>query len=250
MTSWIDAVGNVRGRAPSARPAAPALLVGSHYDTVIDGGKYDGALGILTGIAAVKVALLEIPIAEGAAAGGGRRRRGRRAPRRQPGPAPAADGYRGVGPGVHRGRPGGVAQRRQRDSRARQFYGRRAQRQRSDVQRVAVEAAWRARLVASCARRDVRCAVEVRHEVDAVVAAPEVAAEQSAPTFDRVMSHHSKLAAGQAAGASDGAGAGGRGSCSAGGIGGGRSPGSNRTRPCRFRAWCRARATTPWPWPI
>ncbi len=47
--------------APSpADPSAPHILVGSHYDTVHDGGKYDGALGIIAGIAAVKALLVEV----------------------------------------------------------------------------------------------------------------------------------------------------------------------------------------------
>jgi N-carbamoyl-L-amino-acid hydrolase len=53
----IDAVGNVVGKyLPKAQTAAdPALTVmmGSHYDTVRNGGKYDGRLGILTAIACV-----------------------------------------------------------------------------------------------------------------------------------------------------------------------------------------------------
>lgn len=30
-------------------PEAPALLIGSHYDTVYDAGQYDGAMGIIVG---------------------------------------------------------------------------------------------------------------------------------------------------------------------------------------------------------
>ena len=43
----IDAIGNVRGRYPCPNPNAKTLLTGSHYDTVIDAGWYDGRLGIL-----------------------------------------------------------------------------------------------------------------------------------------------------------------------------------------------------------
>lgn len=39
---------------------APAIFIGSHYDTVVDGGKYDGALGIVAGVSAVKALLLEV----------------------------------------------------------------------------------------------------------------------------------------------------------------------------------------------
>ncbi len=43
----IDAVGNVTGRYLSDAPDAKTLITGSHYDTVRNGGKYDGRLGIL-----------------------------------------------------------------------------------------------------------------------------------------------------------------------------------------------------------
>lgn len=41
------------------------MLIGSHYDTVIDGGMFDGALGIITGIAAVKALVLEAAVKAG-----------------------------------------------------------------------------------------------------------------------------------------------------------------------------------------
>ena len=47
MDAGIDAIGNVVGRLRSAEPGAKTLLTGSHYDTVVDGGRYDGRLGIL-----------------------------------------------------------------------------------------------------------------------------------------------------------------------------------------------------------
>jgi N-carbamoyl-L-amino-acid hydrolase len=50
----IDAVGNVVGRYLSATPGAPAFLTGSHYDTVRNGGKYDGRLGIYVPMACVQ----------------------------------------------------------------------------------------------------------------------------------------------------------------------------------------------------
>jgi N-carbamoyl-L-amino-acid hydrolase len=53
MTVHIDAVGNVVGRYASGTPGAKTLMTGSHYDTVRDGGKYDGRLGILLPIAIV-----------------------------------------------------------------------------------------------------------------------------------------------------------------------------------------------------
>lgn len=47
MTTWQDSVGNIWGRYPSAVPNAPRLIIGSHLDTVPNGGKYDGMLGVV-----------------------------------------------------------------------------------------------------------------------------------------------------------------------------------------------------------
>jgi len=53
MEVTIDAVGNVVGRYLSDAPDAKTLITGSHYDTVRNGGKYDGRLGILLPLALV-----------------------------------------------------------------------------------------------------------------------------------------------------------------------------------------------------
>ena len=50
----IDAVGNVVGRYHPAEPGSPYLLTGSHYDTVRNGGKYDGRLGVFVPMACVR----------------------------------------------------------------------------------------------------------------------------------------------------------------------------------------------------
>jgi N-carbamoyl-L-amino-acid hydrolase len=49
-----DAVGNVVGRYHPAKAGARYLLTGSHYDTVRNGGKYDGRLGIFVPMACVQ----------------------------------------------------------------------------------------------------------------------------------------------------------------------------------------------------
>jgi allantoate deiminase len=49
----VDPVGNVYGRL-AGRAGGPVLLTGSHFDTVPFGGAYDGALGVLAGIAALR----------------------------------------------------------------------------------------------------------------------------------------------------------------------------------------------------
>jgi len=50
----IDAVGNVVGVYHGADPSAPRLLTGSHFDTVRNGGRYDGRLGIFVPMACVQ----------------------------------------------------------------------------------------------------------------------------------------------------------------------------------------------------
>uniref|UniRef100_A0A383W576 Peptidase M20 dimerisation domain-containing protein n=1 Tax=Tetradesmus obliquus TaxID=3088 RepID=A0A383W576_TETOB len=59
MTAYIDAIGNVHGVVEGSNPELGELLVGSHYDTVVDGGKFDGAMGLLLAISAVKAVHLE-----------------------------------------------------------------------------------------------------------------------------------------------------------------------------------------------
>jgi allantoate deiminase/N-carbamoyl-L-amino-acid hydrolase len=54
MEASIDAAGNVVGRYASSDANAKTLITGSHYDTVRNGGKYDGRLGILLPIAIVR----------------------------------------------------------------------------------------------------------------------------------------------------------------------------------------------------
>ena len=60
VTGWMrtaglsvseDALGTVRGRVGNAKRR---LLVGSHIDTVIDAGRYDGPLGVIAGILAAE----------------------------------------------------------------------------------------------------------------------------------------------------------------------------------------------------
>ena len=53
-TVSTDAVGNVVGRYRASRPDAPTLMTGSHFDSVRNGGKYDGRLGIFVPMACVR----------------------------------------------------------------------------------------------------------------------------------------------------------------------------------------------------
>ncbi len=52
LTPWVDTAGNIFGGLGMAAldPARPAVLTGSHIDTVPEGGILDGALGVLAGL--------------------------------------------------------------------------------------------------------------------------------------------------------------------------------------------------------
>ncbi|TQK17950.1 allantoate deiminase [Microbacterium sp. SLBN-154] len=54
MTTRQDAAGNLIGRAGPAAGEAPALVLGSHLDTVPDAGRYDGIAGVLMAIEVVR----------------------------------------------------------------------------------------------------------------------------------------------------------------------------------------------------
>jgi allantoate deiminase len=54
LNAHIDALGSVVGRIEGADPEAPALLIGSHIDSVVDAGRYDGNLGVVLGIAVIE----------------------------------------------------------------------------------------------------------------------------------------------------------------------------------------------------
>src|ERR1700704_3823211 len=53
MCAHLDAIGNVCGRYEGEVAGLPCLMLGSHYDTVRDAGKWDGPLGLITAISCV-----------------------------------------------------------------------------------------------------------------------------------------------------------------------------------------------------
>jgi allantoate deiminase len=55
LMTWVDQMGTIHGRFEPANSTREALLFGSHMDTVIDAGMYDGSLGIICAISALKV---------------------------------------------------------------------------------------------------------------------------------------------------------------------------------------------------
>lgn len=50
---FYDDIGNVYGRVEGTNKEEPVVLTGSHIDTVINGGKYDGTYGVLASLLAV-----------------------------------------------------------------------------------------------------------------------------------------------------------------------------------------------------
>lgn len=50
----IDGIGNVYGRREGTDPAAAPVMAGSHIDSVPTGGRFDGALGVLSGLEFVR----------------------------------------------------------------------------------------------------------------------------------------------------------------------------------------------------
>ncbi|WP_303721790.1 M20 family metallo-hydrolase [Malonomonas rubra] len=50
----VDAVGNIRGQRPGQEDLPPVML-GSHLDTVPEGGNYDGSVGILAALEIIRV---------------------------------------------------------------------------------------------------------------------------------------------------------------------------------------------------
>jgi allantoate deiminase len=54
MTVRKDGLNNIIGRYEGKDPSAPVLMIGSHLDSVIEAGKYDGILGVISGIEVVQ----------------------------------------------------------------------------------------------------------------------------------------------------------------------------------------------------
>ena len=50
----VDEAGNIHARLEGEDPTLPAIMTGSHLDTVPDGGKYDGVVGCVSGLEAVE----------------------------------------------------------------------------------------------------------------------------------------------------------------------------------------------------
>ena len=54
MKIRVDGIGNIIGRLEGTDAAAPPVIVGSHLDSVPEGGRYDGVLGVVGGLTAIR----------------------------------------------------------------------------------------------------------------------------------------------------------------------------------------------------
>ncbi len=54
LAVFIDAVGNIRGRR-AGRLDLPPIMLGSHLDTVPEGGNYDGSVGVLAALEVIRI---------------------------------------------------------------------------------------------------------------------------------------------------------------------------------------------------
>ncbi len=52
---YMDYIGNIFGRKEGKNKNLPTIMIGSHIDTVKNGGKYDGVAGIVVGLEILKV---------------------------------------------------------------------------------------------------------------------------------------------------------------------------------------------------
>src|SRR6202008_2581287 len=50
LTVHVDTAGNIIGRRNGSDPALPAIMLGSHTDSVPHGGNYDGGVGGMGGV--------------------------------------------------------------------------------------------------------------------------------------------------------------------------------------------------------
>lgn len=50
----IDAASNLIGKREGAKPELPPIMIGSHTDSVVGGGRFDGIIGVLAGIEIVR----------------------------------------------------------------------------------------------------------------------------------------------------------------------------------------------------
>src|SRR5690625_3389148 len=52
---WEDGFSTLFGRREGKNPDAPAIMIGSHYDSVLNGGRFDGVAGVVAALEVLRV---------------------------------------------------------------------------------------------------------------------------------------------------------------------------------------------------
>lgn len=55
LTVWEDGFSTLFGRREGKNPEAPVIMIGSHYDSVVNGGAFDGAAGVVAALEILRV---------------------------------------------------------------------------------------------------------------------------------------------------------------------------------------------------
>lgn len=55
LKTWEDGYSNLFGRREGKNPKAPVIMIGSHYDSVINGGSLDGVLGVVAALEILRI---------------------------------------------------------------------------------------------------------------------------------------------------------------------------------------------------
>src|SRR5699024_7187425 len=54
LSTHIDACGNLIAKREGRNPKLPSVSMGSHIDTVIEGGQFDGLLGVVSALEVIR----------------------------------------------------------------------------------------------------------------------------------------------------------------------------------------------------
>lgn len=55
LNVWEDKFSTLFGRREGKNPDAPAIIIGSHYDSVVNGGRFDGVAGVVAALETLRV---------------------------------------------------------------------------------------------------------------------------------------------------------------------------------------------------
>ncbi len=55
LCTRVDGIGNLIGRVDGAEPDLPRVATGSHFDTTLEAGAYDGVVGVLGAVEAIRI---------------------------------------------------------------------------------------------------------------------------------------------------------------------------------------------------